>query len=72
MLMRFTKVSRDGTFSRPPMDKLVLFPRQFSLELCCDGSLAIATTIGTRFSAAQVKGTTIKGELETPVLNYEN
>ncbi|CAK4079873.1 unnamed protein product [Aphanomyces euteiches] len=75
MLMRFAKVAPDGSFSKPPMDKLVYFTMvkvRVYIVFVAFRSLAAAATIGTRFSAARVQGTTGKGKPENQVLNYEN
>ncbi|KAF0692312.1 Aste57867_16601 [Aphanomyces stellatus] len=75
MLMRFAKVDVDGTFSKPPSDKLVYFTmvkvRVFIAWLCfrCVG---LTVTIGTRFSAARMQGSSAKGKVENQVLDYEN
>ncbi|KAG9408604.1 hypothetical protein AC1031_020457 [Aphanomyces cochlioides] len=75
MLMRFAKVAPDGTFSKPPSDKLVYFTMvkvRVGIVYFCGRTLGMVTTIGTRFSAARVQGTTGKGKSENQVLDYEN
>ncbi|KAG9408602.1 hypothetical protein AC1031_020456 [Aphanomyces cochlioides] len=73
MLMRFAKVAPDGSFSKPPMDKLVYFTMvkvRVYIVFVAFRSLAAAATIGTRFSAARVQGTTGKGKPEVFNLQF--
>ncbi|ETV93365.1 hypothetical protein H310_12628 [Aphanomyces invadans] len=75
MLMRFAKVAPDGSFSKPPMDKLVYFTMvkiRVLVAVVCARSMASAVTIATRFSAARVQGSAGRGQPENQVLNYEN
>ncbi|KAF0690797.1 Aste57867_17852 [Aphanomyces stellatus] len=75
MLMRFAKVAPDGSFSNPPMDKLVYFTmvkvRVYLLEVVFQ-SLGKTVAIGTRFSAARVQGRKRGASSELQVLDYEN
>ncbi|KAF0690793.1 Aste57867_17848 [Aphanomyces stellatus] len=75
MLMRFAKVEPDGSFVKPPSDKLVYFTMvkvRVLVVLLCGQYLGQAVTIGTRFSAARLQGTSGKGKPENQVLDYEN
>ncbi|KAF0692311.1 Aste57867_16600 [Aphanomyces stellatus] len=75
MLMRFAQVAPDGTFSKPPMDKLVYFTMVKIRVHCvyyCARVISAVSTIATRFSAARLQGTTGNGKPENQVLDYEN
>ncbi|KAF0690792.1 Aste57867_17847 [Aphanomyces stellatus] len=75
MLMRFAKVEADGTFFKPPSDKLVYFTMvkiRVFVVFVCYRAIAFAATIGTRFSAARLQGARAKGKPENQVLDYEN
>lgn len=76
MLMRFSKLSREGVFTKPVSDKLVYFTMievRASLIDSSARSMAFATVITTRFSACRIQGNNLKSPKgENQVLDYQN
>jgi acyl-CoA oxidase len=77
MLMRFARVSPDGTYTPPPPSNskasyaTMLFVRA-DIVKGAGGVLAKAATIATRYAAVRRQTAVKAGELETQVLDYQN
>ncbi|ETL98868.1 hypothetical protein L917_04136 [Phytophthora nicotianae] len=75
MMMRYAKVLPDGTFVKPKSDKLVYLTMvhvRASLVENFALTMAKATAITTRFSAARIQGRTPDNKGEFQVLDYQN
>ncbi|EEY56898.1 acyl-CoA dehydrogenase/oxidase [Phytophthora infestans T30-4] len=75
MMMRYAKVLPDGAFVKPKSDKLVYLTMvhvRASLVENFALTMAKATAITTRFSAARIQGRTPDNKGEFQVLDYQN
>ncbi|RLN96438.1 hypothetical protein BBJ28_00016676 [Nothophytophthora sp. Chile5] len=75
MMMRYAKVLPDGTFVKPKSDKLVYLTMvhvRANLVESFALSMARATAVTTRFSAARIQGRTPDNKGEFQVLDYQN
>ncbi|RUP48569.1 acyl-CoA dehydrogenase/oxidase [Jimgerdemannia flammicorona] len=73
MMMRFSKISRDGVYSQPLHDKLsyaTMVSVRTNIVENSSGSLAKAMTIAIRYSAVRHQGNDPSGTGEYQVLDY--
>ncbi|TDH71300.1 hypothetical protein CCR75_004642 [Bremia lactucae] len=75
MMMRYAKVLPNGTFIKPPSEKLVYLTmvqvRAYLIKTIAE-LMGAACTICTRFSAARIQGRTRDNKGEYQVLDYQN
>eukprot|EP01118_Nematostelium_gracile_P014776 TRINITY_DN5834_c0_g1_i3.p1 TRINITY_DN5834_c0_g1~~TRINITY_DN5834_c0_g1_i3.p1 ORF type:complete len:661 (+),score=163.65 TRINITY_DN5834_c0_g1_i3:142-2124(+) len=75
MLMRFAKVSPEGTYSKPPHDKIaygtMLYVR-VGIVFMCFRAIAQAVTVATRYSAIRRQGFVLSQKLEDKVIDYKS
>ncbi|XP_003391494.1 PREDICTED: peroxisomal acyl-coenzyme A oxidase 1-like, partial [Amphimedon queenslandica] len=74
MLMKYAQVSRDGTYSKPPTDKITYGTMVFvraGIVVQSASILARAVTIAIRYSVVRRQTQNRPGEPETQVLDYQ-